>query len=370
VKSFSAVPGALEDTEMNALPTWFRPAAALIGAGAVALSPCTRAPAAQVPGTSETGESLVLAGIEPGQLMHRRLVRGSVTVRSTYSTDAPNRVGYVEGKDFAVDYAAGQVRRVPGSSIPDYSKNSLFGRKDFDHRNFPGFGNYKEFVFVDYRHRDPFSWPVQARQDRLLSRTKARLKQGQPLTIAAFGDSITAGGDATAPELIYWQRWIAALRKRYRKATITGVNSATGGDTTVQGLARLEQKVLSIKPDLVLVAFGMNDQNVGSVPLDRFEANLGEMVDRIRKETPAEIVLLSSCLPNPNWHYTSGRMPEYGRVTAKVAADKRCAFADVLTNWRAVVDRKKPEDLLSNNVNHPNDFGHSIYVHVLEKLGL
>jgi hypothetical protein len=114
----------------------------------------------------------------------------------------------------------------------------------------------------------------------------------------------------------------------------------------------------------------MNDQNVGSVPLDRFHANLGEIVDRIRKDTPAEVVLLSSCLPNPNWHYTSGRMPEYGRMTGQVAAEKRSAFADVLSNWQAVVDRKKPEDLLSNNVNHPNDFGHWIYFQVLERLGL
>ena len=90
----------------------------------------------------------------------------------------------------------------------------------------------------------------------------------------------------------------------------------------------------------------------------------------IRKETPAEVILLSSCLPNPNWHWTSGRMPEYGKVTEKVAREKRCAFADVLSNWKAIVDRKKPEDLLSNNVNHPNDFGHWIYLRVLEGLGL
>lgn len=318
----------------------------------------------------QTGESLVLAGEEPGQLLHHRLVRGSVVVRSTYLPGKPDGVVYQEGQDYAVDYDRGQVRRLDGSRIPDYSKNSLFGTKDFDHNKFPGFGNYKEFVFVDYRYTDPFPWPVQARQDTLLPRTKSRLERGEPLTVCAFGDSITAGGDASAPELIYWQRWLASLRARYPKSTITGINSATGGDTTVQGLARLEQKVLVRKPDLVLVAFGMNDQNVGSVPLSQFEANLGEIVDRIRKDAPAEVILLSSCLPNPNWHWTSGRMPEYGRVTGKVAAAKRCAFADVLTDWTTVVDRKKPEDLLANNVNHPNDFGHWIYFRVLEGLGL
>ena len=328
------------------------------------------APAVGPSGDREVGESLVLAGTEPGQLIHHRLVRGSVSVRSTYPADGTNTVKYEEGKDYSVDYGTGRVRRLDGSRIPDYSKNSLYGQKDFNHANFPGFSNNRDFVFVDNHIRDRFDWPVQAKQAQFLSRTREKLERGEAVTIAAFGDSITAGGEASAPERIYWQRWASALQARFPKAKITAVNSATGGDTTVQGLQRLQQKVLDRKPDVVLVAFGMNDQNIGSVPLDRFEANLGELVDRIRKDTPAEVILLSSCSPNPNWHYTSGRMPEYGRITGKVAADKHCAFADVLTNWKAIVDRKKPEDLLANNVNHPNDWGHWIYFQVLEKLGL
>jgi acyl-CoA thioesterase I len=328
------------------------------------------APAESASGERVAGESLVLAGTEPGQLIHHRLKRGSVAVRSTYRPGLPETVVYEEGRDYAVDYGAGQVHRLEGSRIPDYKTNSLYGQRDFDHSRFAGFGNYRHFVFVDYAAADRFHWPAHPRQDDLLPQTKRRLTHGEPLTVVAFGDSITAGGDATAPELIYWERWLASLRAKYPKANITGINGATGGDTTVQGLARLSEKVISQKPDLVLVAFGMNDQNIGSVPLERFRTNLNDLVDRIRRESSAEVLLLSSCLPNPNWHYTSGRMPEYGRVTGEVAASKGCAFADMLATWKAVVGRKKPEDLLANNVNHPNDFGHWIYSRVLERLGL
>jgi len=321
-------------------------------------------------GGKQVGESVVLAGVSPATLMFRPVAKGSVSIRSTYRPGLANTIEYREGRDYEVDYATGEIRRLPESAIPDYSKNSLYGVKDFNHSDYPGFGNFKEFVFVDYRPKSRFPWPVQSRQVKLLKATRERLERGGTLKVAAFGDSITAGGDATAPDLIYWEQWLTALRKRYPKATITGVNSATGGDTTVQGLARLEQKVLNEKPDLVLVAFGMNDQNIGSVSLERFEANLVELIDRIRASTSAEIVLLSSCLPNPNWHYTSGRMPDYGRTTEKVALAKGCAFADVLTNWKAMIDRKKPEDLLANNVNHPNDFGHWVYFRVLEEMGL
>lgn len=325
---------------------------------------------AQPASTGQVGESVVLGGAEPGSLAYRPVEKGSVRVRSTYKPGLPHTVVYREGKDYEVDYATGKIRRPEGSAIPDYSKNPLFGVKDFNHNDYPGFGNHKEFVFVDYRSPERFRWPVQASQSSLLKRTGERLKRGETLKIAAFGDSITAGGDATSPDLIFWERWAAALRGRHPKAEVTAVNCATGGDTTVQGLSRLEQKVLSIQPDLVLIGFGMNDQNKGSVPLDRFGANLGEMIDRIRKSTSAEIVLFSSFPPNPNWRWTSGRMAEYADMTRKVAAEKQCAFADVYPNWTTVLARKKPEDLLANNVNHPNDFGHWIYFQVLEKLGL
>jgi hypothetical protein len=32
--------------------------------------------------------------------------------------------------------------------------------------------------------------------------------------------------------------------------------------------------------------------------------------------------------------------------------------------------RKRPEDLLANNINHPNDFGHWIYYRVLTAMEL
>src|SRR5262249_11540528 len=102
----------------------------------------------------QLGESLVLPGLEAGQLAHHRLVPGSVVVPSTDLPDAPNRVIYRAGQDYQVDDATGQIRRVAGSRIPDYRRNSLFGQKDFDHTRFPGFGNYHDFVYVDYGYLD------------------------------------------------------------------------------------------------------------------------------------------------------------------------------------------------------------------------
>ena len=62
-------------------------------------------------------------------------------------------------------------------------------------------------------------------------------------------------------------------------------------------------------------------------------------------------------------------MHDSAGATERVALDSGCAYADVFNNWQGVAVRKKPEDPLGNNINHPNDFGHRIF-RILCELGL
>ncbi len=138
---------------------------------------------------------------------------------------------------------------------------------------------------------------------------------GGAVKIVAFGDSITAGGNATRPDLIFWQRWADQLQREYPGAKITAVNGATGGDTTAMGLGRLQTKVLDQKPDLVLIGFGMNDNNIGSVPVPEFKQNLKEMIARIRSQDGRGVILYSAFPPNPKWKFGSRHMADYAAAT-------------------------------------------------------
>jgi lysophospholipase L1-like esterase len=316
------------------------------------------------------GESVVFIGEEPAALAHGPLRGSSMDVRNTY-TSRTDSIRYVEGKDFTVDYQAGTLRRTEASRIPDFRTNVLFGQHEFDHTKFPGFGNSGYFVFVDYSFTALNDWPAQAKQTHLLPLTREKLREGRSVKIVAFGDSITAGGDASSPGLIFWRRWAESLQQKHPSAQIEAVNGATGGDTTVQGLERLQTKVIDQKPDLVLIGFGMNDHNnIGSVPVPQFEANLKRMITRVRDGRSVEIILFSAFPPNPEWKFGSHHMQDYAAATRVVAEETGCAYADVFNNWQSLAARKKPEDLLGNNINHPNDFGHWIYFRVLEELGL
>lgn len=306
------------------------------------------------------GESVVFIGDEPAVLARRPLKTAPFAVRSTYDV-RPETVEYVRDRDYSVDLDAGTLRRLPGSRLPDFRSNVLYGAVEFDHSKFPGFGNNGFFAFVDYSYYSTNSGPQSASQEMLLPKSAAKLRAGGEFRLVAFGDSITAGGDATRPELIFWNRWAADLGTRHPRAHVTAINGATGGDSTVQGLQRLSDKVLAQRPDLVLIGFGMNDHNRGGVPIPQFEANLKEMIARIRADTDAEVILFSAFPPNPQWKFGSHHMEDYAAATGRVAHETGCAYADVFALWQSLTAGKKPEDLLGNNINHPNDFGHWIY---------
>lgn len=318
--------------------------------------------------TEVVGDSLVLVKSEPGNLCFEKIVPGTVELRSTFMAGLPETVVYENEKDYVVDYDAGTVARTADSRIPDFSTNCLYGQKDFDHNQFPGFGNTSFTVFVDYKTQAGFPLFEETNQAALLSQTAQKLQEGGPFKIIAYGDSITAGGDATSVELRFQQRYAQYLSGQFPKAVIEVENGATGGDSTRQGLQRFEEKVLTRSPDLVLLGFGMNDHNVGGVPLDEFENNLVSMVEQIHSITGAEVIMFSAFPPNPDWKFGTHRMNLYAAATEQAAKRAQCAFANVYPVWMKVLERKDCSSLLGNNINHPNDFGHWLYFQTIKSI--
>ncbi len=315
------------------------------------------------------GDSLVLAMQNSGKLCFDSIVQGTVVVRSTYQPGLANTIVYKEGQDYTVDYKAGTVARATDSRIPDFSTNVLYGQKNFDHSQFPGYTNNPFFVYVDYETHNGRPFATKTDQSKLLPKTIAKLKAGGPFKVIAYGDSITAGGEASVEDLRFPNLYAQSLQRRFPKAQITLENGATGGDSSNEGIARLEEKVLTRNPDLVLIGFGMNDHNVSGVPLDRFERNVTQIIRSIRQRTGAEMMLLSTFPPNPDWAYGSHQMEKYAETTKRVAAAEKCAYADLASVWALASARKDPQSLLANNINHPNDFGHWLYLQALEAVG-
>jgi acyl-CoA thioesterase-1 len=335
----------------------------------ISLLLCVLAGPATVPSRTMTGESLVLAGTTPANLLAPNVDPATVVVRST---SAPGGTTYAAGKDYVVDGHAGTIARTPDSRIPDFAKNVLYAKQNFDHSQFPGYGNLPFTVYVDYGSADLPRLAEPTAQTSRLAKTRARLEAGGPFKLIAFGDSIAAGGEASSESLRFQNRYADHLSERFPKAKITVENGATGGDNTVNGLARLEEKVLSRKPDLVLIGFGMNDHNragVGGVEPAQFQANLEAIVKSVRARTGADVILFSAFPPHPQWAFGTHRMHEYAAATQAAAESTGVAYADVYAAWMKVLERKDASSLLANNINHPNDYGHWLYAEALRAVG-
>ena len=112
--------------------------------------------------------------------------------------------------------------------------------------------------------------------------------------ILAFGDSLTAGLGLPANET-FPARLEAQLKEQGLDVKIA--NGGVSGDTTTDGLARLDW-ALADKPDLVILELGANDALRGIDPAT-VRDNLDKMIRKI--EANGAKVLLVGMLAPPNW---------------------------------------------------------------------
>ena len=102
---------------------------------------------------------------------------------------------------------------------------------------------------------------VNAGDDSHILSVMQRALNGEKLTLAFLGGSITQGCLATTPESCYAGLTYKWWKDNFPKANFTYVNAGIGGTTSHLGVARVEEDVLSHKPDFLIIEFSVNDDN-------------------------------------------------------------------------------------------------------------
>jgi hypothetical protein len=80
----------------------------------------------------------------------------------------------------------------------------------------------------------------------------------------------------------------------------------------------------------------------------------------------ADIVMVSPMTMNPLFAGAEGFVWKAKFLGELVK--ENIALADVTAPWIQVLMKKNFSDISGNNVNHPNDFGHRLYAHVILEL--
>ena len=293
-------------------------------------------------------------------------------------------VTYKEGRDYRCKPGSRQIMLTVNSRIVSRTPAELrrpAGSQKYKltHRDGKGeifFGSKLEYhnmqTCITYTHAQAdWNSPTPKFNKRALPRTIQKLRDRKPVSIVVIGDSISAGCNASGwagkapfqpsfPGLL--QRHLAANYRSQVRVT----NPSVSGKDTRWVLSAIE-RVVEPRPDLVIVAFGMNDAAGRSAK--EYQTNTKAVMAKIRQRLPdVEFILVASMLGNRNWTRLKHELfPQYRDALAALCKPG-IALADMTSLWTEFLKRKQNWDLTGNGVNHPNDFGHRVYAQVLSTL--
>ena len=233
---------------------------------------------------------------------------------------------------------------------------------------------------------------VADRFDRLLGRIAANVSDyaAAPVLIVALGDSVTQGYTAHATidhDGVYHARLKRSLEGMHPLTTFSVINAGAAGHTVQDAIKRLERDVIRFEPDLVIVAFGLNDAAHGGFEgVKQFKADLNRLLEQVEADTNAHVLLVtpSFMLKQTNDHihpaelvYVAGLLPlqrggvvaAYATAIRQVGAARHLPVADVYAAWeQASLEGVNTDDWLSNGLNHPTGEAHAITAELLYKL--
>lgn len=296
-------------------------------------------------------------------------------------------IEFEQGRDFVVIPGERRLELPEGSRIPFLKRSLMYSDKK--HRmchphlagrpetfmlfyNGPGLIRMQPELTYSFKN-DWNGFHRPAPKSDLLSLVKAKLRDGAPLRLTFIGDSITAGMHASSYFHIapfreaYPERFAKHLRENWG-SRVTLTNLAVVGWTVGAGLERLSDRIKASRPDLAVIAYGMND--LGYRDPERFIRDTHEMMRRFSQANPAtEFILVAPMTRNPEWLFPSLELSLNYRDALRILAKQTgAALLDMTTPWMDMVKRKAWISMSGNGLNHPNDFGHWLYAERLKEL--
>ena len=224
------------------------------------------------------------------------------------------------------------------------------------------------------------------------------INQAKSVTIAFLGDSVTQGCfecyfDERGVQTIfdaksaYPTRVKEILNFLYPSAQINIINSGISGDNAVNGNNRFERDITPFNPDLIVVAFGLNDSCQGKEGVERYTTALKHIFEKV-KNIGAECIFIFQNMMNTkvSCHLKEERERElaknfaniqnhggidlYYEAAKHIAEEYEVPFCDIYGVWKKMHENGVDvTELLSNKYNHPErEFHYYIAIKIIEKM--
>jgi acyl-CoA thioesterase I len=184
------------------------------------------------------------------------------------------------------------------------------------------------------------------------------------------GDSITDAGrdraDASSLGDGYVHRVAAVLAALYPELDATVLNRGISGNRIYDLETRWQEDCIDLRPSLVSILIGINDtwrryDSGFASPADEFEACYRRLLDRVRAETEAPVVLLEPFVlpvPEDRKGWREDLDPRIHAVRS-VAVDYGCSYVPLDGVFAAAAAERDPALLAPDGV-HPSAAGHAL----------
>lgn len=204
----------------------------------------------------------------------------------------------------------------------------------------------------------------------LLDVTAGMAKQwphNRTINIVCHGHSVPAGYFLTPvvdsfhayPHLLH-----RGLKERFPYAVLNVIVTAIGGENSESGAARFERDVLSLRPDVVTIDYGLNDRRIG---LERAKAAWQTMIARAQAANVKVILLTPTPDVRANLHDPNDPLNRHAEQIRLLAKENGAALVDSLARFNERLRGGATLESLMSQINHPNHDGHKIVTEELLK---
>ncbi|MDP8246200.1 MAG: SGNH/GDSL hydrolase family protein [Candidatus Hinthialibacter antarcticus] len=199
----------------------------------------------------------------------------------------------------------------------------------------------------------------------IISTLKTEWPTNRTVNIIAHGHSVPAGYFKTPivntfnayPHLIH-----KALKAEYPYSVINVIVSAIGGENSLSGAKRFKEDVLSLKPDVILIDYALNDRGIG---LESAEIAWREMIEKSLSSGAKVILLTPTGDTSAGMDDPDDLLNQHAKQIRNLAHEYQVGLVDSLQLFKQYIQQGgKLEDLMSQ-VNHPNLQGHQLVANEL-----
>jgi acyl-CoA thioesterase I len=184
--------------------------------------------------------------------------------------------------------------------------------------------------------------------------------ENRTVNVVCHGHSVPAGYFVTPvvdPFNAYPHLLHRGLKERFPWAVINVIVTAIGGENSEAGAARFERDVLSLRPDVVFIDYGLNDRPIGT---ERAKTALVAMIRNAQKRSVKVILLTPTADMDAKLDDPSDPLNRQAELIRALAEECHVGLVDSLAAFQLYVKNGGRMSDLMSQVNHPNRRGHEL----------